>query len=189
MTRSPSAHILLPALLLFSTLAAPAMAGSPAPDTAVAAPAPAPPPLLLDPTDMGFGVTVTFTRVPNAADLNDLGYLDNVQHVVLALNAWPADASELAPLAQLPLPPNADLIVLLPGYPATHAAAGAWNLLRRPLRIVMLVDGPPTDRGMLLEMNAMRGLTRVIVTVIGAQPSRAGFEQLQRPLSFRVERP
>jgi hypothetical protein len=47
-----------------------------------------------------------------------------------------------------------------------------------------VVDGPPADRGMIMEMNAMRGLVRVIADM--PHPSRSGFERLQRPLSFRV---
>jgi hypothetical protein len=157
------------------------------PDSAAAGLAPAPPPLLLDPGDLGFGATVVFTRIPGAAELHDLAYLESVHHVLLQLAAWPAGVDELQPLAQVALPEGADLVVVLPGYPGTQAQAAAWNLLRRPVRIVMVVDGPPVDRGTIFELNSIRGLERVIADM--QRPSRVGFERLQRPLGFRVVMP
>ena len=156
---------------------APATAAAPAP-AAVALP------LLLDPTDLGFGSSVLFSRVPDTADIEALSFYDNVRHVVVSLPEWPGDWSRIAPLGQVRLPEGADLIVVLHGYPPSRASAAAWNMLRQPLRIVMLVDGPPDDRGMILELNALRGLERVIADM--AHPARTGFERLQRPLSFRV---
>ncbi len=188
MPRVPSIRALPGAFVLLAAVLAVAPAGATPVDSLPPAAAPAPAvPLLFDSADMGFGVSVVFTRLPNAADLTNLSYFENLQHVVVSLPAWPDDAAAIAPLAQLPLPMGADLVVLLPGYPATHAALDAWNHLGRPVRLIMLVDGPPVDRGMILEMNAMRGLARVVATM--AYPARTGFERLQRPLSFRVVRP
>lgn len=160
-------------------------------DSAATAPAavpapPAPAPLLLDPLDMGFGTSVVFSRIPTARDLADLAYYPAVQHVVLQLDAWPESWEAIRPMQDYPLPEGADLIVVLPGYPESRQAAEAWNYLRRPLRLVLVVDGPPADRGTILDLNAIRGLERVIADM--AMPSRSGFERLQRPLSFRVRR-
>ncbi len=169
---------------------APALASAAAgPDSAAAllAPAPAQPPLLLESADLGFGATVVFTPIPSAAEIHDLAYLESVGHVLLQLPAWPAGVDTLQPLAQMALPEGADLIVVLPGYPETRAQAAAWNLLRRPVRIIMVVDGPPVDREMIFELNALHGLERVIADM--AHPSRSGFERLQRPLSFRIVMP
>ena len=165
-----------------ATSASDAVADSAAP-AAAAAPTPAPP-LLLDPSDLGMGVAMIYHRVPNATDVAALAYYDNVQHLVLALPEWPTDFSQIEPLARVILPQGTDVIVILPGYPPSRSQASLWNMLRQPLRIVMSVDGPPVDRGLLLEMNAMRGLERVIATM--EHPSRNGFERLQRPLNFRV---
>jgi len=155
---------------------------------AAASPAPgAPLPVLIDPSDLGMGVAVVFTHVPDARELNDLDYFDNIQHVVLELPEWPEGWSQLQSLAQVALPSGADLVVILQGWPATNAAAEAWNLLRRPVRIILLVDGPPQDRSVILRVNAVHGLGRVIASM--PYPSRSGFERLQRPLSFRVVRP
>jgi len=157
----------------------------PAPDHSMIV---APPlPLLLDPTDFGLGSTVVFTHLPSAAELHDLGYLPSVGHVVVSLPAWPAGWDRLQSLQQSVLPDGADLIVLLPGYPPSREAAQAWNYLRKPLRLVLVVKGPPVDREMILELNSMRALERVIADM--PQPSRSGFERLQRPLSFRVVMP
>ena len=170
-------------------LASPARPADRAPEPA-AEPAPelAPPvaPLLIDPGDTGLGATVVYTRIPTVAELGDLHWVENIDHVLLALPAWPATFADIAPLGQFLLPEGADLMVVLPGYPATQESAEAWNLLRRRVRIVMVVDGPPVDRGMILTMNAIRGLERVIADM--PTPSRSGFQRLQRPLSFRVIR-
>jgi len=142
-------------------------------------------PLVFDPADLGFGASVVFRRIPNTADLDGLAFLETgVRHVVLVLPEWPADWDRIAPLGQATLPRDADLVVVLPGYPPSRAATAAWNMLRQPLRIVMVVDGPPADRGVILELNRLRGLERVIADM--ARPSRSGFERLQRPLAFRV---
>jgi hypothetical protein len=153
----------------------------------VPAPRPRPaPPLLLDPADFGFGASVYFDRVPTAKDLGDMGYLLSVSHIVISLDAWPEGYEAVLPLDQAVLPEGADLIVILPGYPPSHAAAEAWNYLRVRLRIVLLVNGPPANRAGIDELNRMRGLERLIADM--EYPSRSGFERLQRPLSFRVLR-
>lgn len=179
------------ALSAIALLALPAAArAADRPDSSGAAPgAPAASagclPLVFDPSDLGFGASAVFQRIPTAADLEDLAFLETgVRHVVLVLPEWPADWDRIAPLGQASLPRDADLVVVLPGYPPTRAASAAWNMLRQPLRLVMVVDGPPADRSMILELNRLRGLERVIADM--PRPSRSGFERLQRPLAFRV---
>ena len=201
MNRKTFASLAVAVALLGSTIARPAPAAAdegagpgaqPASARADSAggdllPAPARPPLFLDPTDLGFGATVVFTRLPSAAEIHDLGYLEGVSHVLLQLPAWPSGVDVLQPLAQAALPEGADLVGVLQGYPATRAQAAAWNLLGRPVRIIMVVDGPPVDRDMIFQMNALRGLERVVADM--SRPSRSGFERLQRPLGFRVVMP
>ncbi len=177
------------ALLLLAVIAFPASAREPlrvGADSVVAATAPptACVPLLVETGDLGFGATAVFTAIPSAAEVHDLTYLENVTHLLVQPPAWPDGYATLQPLEQVPLPEGADLMVVLRGYPPTRAAADAWRLLRRPVRIVLIVDGPPEDRDMIQTLNAMRGLERVIADV--RHPSRTGFERLQRPLSFRV---
>jgi len=152
----------------------------PAPGPAPRAAAPALP-LLLDRTDLRIGMTVEFPRIPTASEIADLARMPALAHVVLALPEWPADYEPLMVLGQLPL--EADVIVVLPGWPQSRAAADAWNLLQRPVRIVVLAAGPPPSLGVVADLNAMRGLERVVVDA--DFPERAGFERLQRPLSFR----
>lgn len=74
-------------------------------------------------------------------------------------------------------------MVVLRGYPPSRGAAELWNLLGAPVRLVLLVPGPPTDPGVLMDLNVMRHLDRVIAEM--DVPARTGFERLQRPLSFR----
>ena len=137
-------------------------------------------PLILDRTDLRIGTTVSFSRMPSEGEMHDLQQVPALQHVVLALPAWP---SEYAPLEVLNrLPEEADAIIVLRGYPPTRASAEAWNYVRTRLRIVLLVPGPPPNVGVIVDLNAMRGLERVIAEM--DEPSRAGFERLQRPLSF-----
>lgn len=137
-------------------------------------------PLILDHSDLRIGVTVQFPRVPTTEEISDLRQTAGLAHVVLALDAWPASYDELIALDLLP--PETDVIVLLAGYPPSREAAEAWNLLRARLRLVLLVPGPPPSITVVQDLNAMRGLERVIAEV--DPPSRAGFERLQRPLSF-----
>lgn len=183
--------LLLPAAP--ALLPAPAAAGDTGSRPAAAADvAPSPPrrpeaPLILDTADLGVGASVVFTRIPSPAEIHDLEYLESVGHVVLQLPGWPAGIDELQPLAHVALPQGADFIVVLPGYPATNAQAAAWNMLRQPTRLVMVVNGPPADRDMVFRLNSIRPLVRVIADV--DRPSRSGFERLQRPLSFRVRMP
>ena len=102
----------------------------------------------------------------------------------MALPEWPATYAELRPMQQSILPEGAELVILLPGWPPTREALGAWNLVGSGLRIIIIVDGPPGDRALIAELNRVRSLDRVIAQM--EHPSRSGFERLQRPLSFRV---
>jgi len=162
--------------------AAPAHARSPQandPEDALCAP------LLLEP-DLGFGANVVMRRLPDASDMDDLRGVTGLHQIVLALPEWPADFAALAPLQQSVLPPDAEMVVLLPGWPPSRAALDAWNLLGGSFRLIMIVPGPPTDRSLILELNRVRNLERVIAQM--PYPDRSGFERLQRPLSFRVVR-
>jgi len=138
-------------------------------------------PLILDRADVTLGTSVYFNRLPTASELHDLDNITGVQNVVIALGAWPTDSSPLEALAQLN--PEATGIVILPGYPPSRAAADVWNIIPARMRIVVVVDGPPVSSVIFADLNAMRGLERVIAEM--DHPSRSGFERLQRPLSFR----
>jgi hypothetical protein len=164
------------------------MASGPATTAQPPGSAPEPPPsglravpLVLDRGDLRIGLTVQFSRLPTPAEINDLRFREGLAHVVLALDEWPSDYEPLIVLGQLP--PEADVIVLLPGYPPSRQAAEAWNLVQARLRLVLLVPGPPPSPSVAHDLNTMRGLERVIAEM--EVPSRAGFERLQRPLSFR----
>ena len=126
------------------------------------------------------GLTVQFSRIPAPEEISELRLTAGLAHVVLALDAWPAGYDALAALDLLPQ--ESDVIVLLPGYPPSREAAEAWNLFRARLRLVLLVPDAPPSLSVVQDLNAMRGLERVIAEV--DPPSRAGFERLQRPLSF-----
>lgn len=138
-------------------------------------------PLILDRADVTLGTSVYFNRLPTASELHDLDNVMGVQNVVIALPGWPTDPGALEPLGQLN--PSATGIVILPGYPPSRQAAEVWNIIPARMRIVVLVDGPPVSSSIFGDLNAMRGLERVIAEM--DVPSRAGFERLQRPLSFR----
>ena len=125
-------------------------------------------------------------RLPNAADISDLGAVNGLRQIVVALPGWPADFAALAPLQQVAFPTDVELVVLLPGWPPSRAALDAWNLLGGNVRLIMVVGGPPADRALILELNRVRNLERVIAQM--EHPDRSGFERLQRPLSFRVVR-
>jgi hypothetical protein len=138
-------------------------------------------PLIFDRGDLGLGTTVEFDRLPTASEMYDLQHVFAISHVVISLPAWP---NEYAALDVLRFPPTGcDVIVLLPGYPPSRGASEIWNLLGSPVHIVMLVNGPPADPNVFRDLNTMRGLDRVIAEM--QEPSRSGFERLQRPLSFR----
>lgn len=197
-------RILKPAALLAAGMLAGCMAGGPVTTAQTPPPEPRSPlgspfsdrygrddgvgtPLVIDRTDLGLGTTVQFARVPTASEIHDLAQLARqsftpmLAHVVLALPAWPRDYEPLAVLNQLP--DRTDVIVVLPGYPPSREAAEAWNYLNARLRLVLVVAGPPPSPGVVQDLNAMRHLERVIARM--DEPSRAGFERLQRPLSFR----
>jgi hypothetical protein len=138
-------------------------------------------PLVIDRTDLRIGTTVQFNRLPTASELHDAAQTPGLAHIVLSLSTWPA---ELEALQALNLTPQeADVIVVLPGYPPNRAAAQVWNYLSARLRIVAVVPGPPPSLAIIGDLNIMRGLERVIAQM--DEPSRSGFERLQRPLSFR----
>jgi hypothetical protein len=136
--------------------------------------------LVLDRADLALGTTVEFHRLPGPDELQDAAEQFAVRHVVVTLPAWPQNNDELPRFGSLP--PEADAIVILPGYPPDRAAIAAWNYVAGPIRLVMLVDGPPESSVLLDDLNTMRHLERVIARM--EHPSRAGFERLQRPLSF-----
>ncbi len=137
-------------------------------------------PLLIDRTDLRIGTTVEFGRIPTVGELHDVTLLPGLAHVVISLPEWPKDFASLEPLSQLPQ--GSDLIVVLPGYPPSTAAAEAWNYINASLRIILVVPGPPPSVTVVTDLNAMRRLERVIAEM--NDPSRSGFERLQRPLSF-----
>jgi hypothetical protein len=138
-------------------------------------------PLLIDRTDLRIGTTVQFGRIPTTGEVHDATQVAGLAHIVLALPDWPADFEPLQALDQTP--PEADVVVVLPGYPPTRAAAQAWNYLRVRQRIIVVVPGPPPGPSVISDLNSMRGLERVVAHM--DDPSREGFELLQRPLSFR----
>jgi hypothetical protein len=142
-------------------------------------------PLLIE-QDLGFGTHVVMRRLPNAADISDLGAVNGLRQIVVALPGWPADFAAMAPLQHVALPTGVELVVLLPGWPPSRAALDAWNLLGGSVRLIVVVGGPPADRALILELNRVRNLERVIAQM--EHPDRSGFERLQRPLSFRVVR-
>lgn len=141
----------------------------------------APLPLVLDTSDLKLGTTVQFRRIPTASEINDLNSVRALAHVVLSLSEWPTDVNTVSPLGSTP--EESDVIVILPGYPPTRAAGELWNYFGGRLRMVLLVDGPPDNRSVIDDLNNMRHLDRVIAQM--DQPTRVGFERLQRPLSFR----
>lgn len=138
-------------------------------------------PLLIDRTDLRLGTTVQFQRIPGLTELHDLEQILGLAHVVLALESWPRSYAEIQALEHAPQ--EADLIVVVRGYPPTKEAADAWNLLNARVRLVIIVDGPPASSAEVSDLNSMRSLERVIAQM--EYPSRSGFERLQRPLSFR----
>ena len=138
-------------------------------------------PLILDRNDLSIGTTVQFNHLPSASEIHDAVRIPGLAHIVLSLPAWPVDVEALLALDRVP--PEADVIVVLPGYPPNRAAAQAWNYVRARLRLVAVVPGPPPSTVIFEDLNTMRGLERVIAQM--DEPSRSGFERLQRPLSFR----
>ena len=138
-------------------------------------------PLILDRSDLRIGTTVQFTRAPTIGELHDLTQLPGLAHIVLTFPSWPTDLASLQPLIQVPR--GADVVVVVAGYPPNRAAVEAWSYLSAPLRIVVVVPGPPPSVAAVDDLNSMRSLERVIAQM--EQPSRSGFERLQRPLSFR----
>ena len=181
--------------------AAPPQAGTPdttpasEPASAAVRPAPTPreadpddplcAPLILD-ADPGFGTHVVMRRLPTQGDLEELSFISGIRQVLVALPEWPATYAALRPIQQVILPQGTELVVLVPGWPPTREALGAWDLLDANVRLIVVVSGPPADRALITELNRIRTLDRVIAQM--EHPSRSGFERLQRPLSFRVLR-
>jgi len=161
--------------------------GSAAPAGGGDAPAPAPAPasglggavLLIDRNDLRLGTTVQFDRVPTNQELYDLVFATGVARLLLVLDHWP-DYEALQSLDRAP--EGIEIVAVLQGYPPSRGASGAWDLLHVRPRLVVVVDGPPGSLGLIDDLNELRGLDRVIARM--AQPSRDGFERLQRPLSF-----
>jgi hypothetical protein len=138
-------------------------------------------PLLIDRTDMRIGTTVQFRHVPTPSELHDLTLLPGISRVVLTFDTWP---HEYAPIKVLDeAPEGVEVVAVLRGWPPGRAQVDAWNYLRVPLRAIVLVPGPPESVDQVQALNEMRGLERVIAQM--DEPSRRGFERLQRPLSFR----
>jgi hypothetical protein len=138
------------------------------------------PPLILDPADQMLGTTVEFGRLPQLVEIQDAAEQFALRHVVVALPAWPRSSEDLSVFAALP--PQADVIVILPGYPPDHATIDAWEYARGRIRMMLIVDGPPASGTTLDDLNRMHHLERVIARM--SHPSRQGFDQLQRPLAF-----
>lgn len=138
-------------------------------------------PLMIDKTDMRIGTTVQFRHIPNASELHDLSQLPGLARVVLSFESWPAEYAPLQVLNQAP--EGVEVVAILPGWPPNRAAVDAWNYLQVRLRVIVIVPGPPASIDRVTNLNEMRGLERVIAQM--DDPSRQGFERLQRPLSFR----
>jgi hypothetical protein len=138
-------------------------------------------PLIVDRTDLRLGTTVHFRRIPNASEMHDLLQLPGLSRIVLSFDAWPTDYSKIEGLNQTP--EGVEIVAILPGWPPGRQASEAWNYLNLPTRIVVVVPGPPNSIDDATNLNQMRGLERVIAQM--DEPSRSGFEHLQRPLSFR----
>jgi hypothetical protein len=137
-------------------------------------------PLVLEPSDISLGTTIEFHRLPTLGDLHDVERVLGARHVLVMLPEWPAPGADLSAFRLLP--EGCDAIVVLPDYPPDHAALDQWNFATGPIRIVLVVFGPPGSNAILDDLNRMRYLERVVARM--DEPSRAGFERLQRPLSF-----
>jgi len=138
-------------------------------------------PLLIDRSDVRIGTTVQFRHVPSPSELHDLTLLPGVSRVVLSFDSWPREYAPIKALDEAP--EGVEVVAVLSGWPPGRPAVDAWNYLRVPLRIIVVVPGPPPSVDDIQALNEMRGLERVIAQM--DEPSRRGFERLQRPLSFR----
>ena len=119
--------------------------------------------------------------LPDAGQMHDLSSERGLAHVVVTLTEWPDDVTRLTALETVP--PESDVIVILHDYPRSRADVDIWKLVNARLRVVVLVSGPPLNPLTLDWLNEMPSLERVIAEM--DLSSRAGFERLQRPLSFR----
>lgn len=137
-------------------------------------------PMILDRTDVALGTTVEFHHLPSVTELQDAAGLFALKHVVVMLPAWPQVNADLSRFSALP--PEADAIVIVSGYAPDRSSIDAWNYARGHVRLVVVTDGPPLDPIQLDDLNKLRVLERVVARM--PNPSRSGFEHLQRPLSF-----
>ena len=137
-------------------------------------------PLILDRGDVALATTVIFHHLPQPDELQDAGEQPLIRHIVVLLPAWPQGNMQLPMFTNVP--PEADVILIVPGYPPDRSSLEAWNYVKGPVRMILVVDGPPISSGVLDDLNLARHLERVVARM--DQPSRAGFERLQRPLSF-----
>jgi hypothetical protein len=137
--------------------------------------------LIIDRSDVRLGTTVQFDRLPDATQIHDLTREAGLAHVVVSLDNWPEDLMRMSALEQVP--PESDVIVVLHGYPPSRGAVDTWKLVRTRLRLIVYVTGPPVNTLALDWLNESAALERVIAEM--DEPSRAGFERLQRPLGFR----
>lgn len=138
-------------------------------------------PLVIDRTDLRIGTTVQYRRLPTPAELHDLTQLPGLARIVLSFDSWPREYASLEVLNRAPQ--GVEIMVVISGWPSSRAAIDIWNYLSVPLRIVVIVPGAPSTAGDVANLNELRALERVIAEM--DEPSRSGFERLQRPLSFR----
>lgn len=137
-------------------------------------------PLMLDRTDLALGTTVEFHHLPGPVELNDAANVFALRHVVVMLPGWPQSNVDLSRFSALP--PEADAIVIVSGYPPDRSTTDAWSYARGRVRLIVVADGPPASPIQLDDLNTLRALERVVVRM--PHPSRSGFERLQKPLSF-----
>ena len=138
-------------------------------------------PLVIDRTDLRIGTTVQYRRLPSATELHDLTLLPGLARIVLSFDSWPREYASLEVLNRAPQ--GVEIMVVISGWPPSRSAIDIWNYLSVPIRIVVIVPGAPSTAGDVANLNELHALERVIAEM--DEPSRAGFERLQRPLSFR----
>ncbi len=138
-------------------------------------------PLVVDRGELRIGTTVQYRRIPTPSEVHDLIQLPGLARIVLTLEEWPRDYASLRTLDQAP--DGVEMTVVLSGWPENRAMVDIWNYLSIPARIIVIVPGPPPSIDAVAAINMMRGLERVIAQM--DEPSRSGFERLQRPLTFR----
>jgi hypothetical protein len=138
-------------------------------------------PLVIDRTDLRIGTTVQYRRLPSPNELHDLTLLPGLARIVLSFDSWPREYASLEALNRAPQ--GVEIMVVISGWPPSRSAIDIWNYVSVPLRIVVIVPDAPSTAGDVANLNELRALERVIAEM--DEPSRSGFERLQRPLSFR----